>query len=130
MKRFVVRILVHVISAAIALLVVGLVLPNVTLHLGGFVVAVLVYTAAQAVIDPLVSRLVASRADALLGGVGIISTFVALVVSSLVSNGIEISGIGTWIAATVIVWLVTALATIFVPRLLAKTWLGERPADA
>ena len=131
MKRFGIRVLVNLISSAIALLVAGLLLPKVSLHLGGFVIAVLVFTAAQAIIGPLVSRTVRAHADALTGGVGIISTLIALLVSTVVSNGIQIRGIGTWIAAAVIVWLVTALATALVPFALQKAGMsGAREGDA
>ena len=40
-----------------------------------------------------------------LGGVALISTFVALFITDVFSDGARISGIGTWIGATVVVWL-------------------------
>jgi hypothetical protein len=46
-----------------------------------------------------------------------LATFVALLVTDLTSDGISIEGVGTWIAATVIVW-VGALHAIFIPRYL------------
>jgi hypothetical protein len=41
--------------------------------------------------------------SAALGGVALVATLVSLVVTTLVTDGLEISGVGAWIAATVIV---------------------------
>jgi ABC-type sugar transport system permease subunit len=50
----------------------------------------------------------------------LVSTFVALVLASLLSNGLSIRGIGSWVAATVLVWLVTAVATVVLPVLILR----------
>jgi hypothetical protein len=39
-------------------------------------------------------------------------------------NGLRISGLGAWIGATVVVWLVSALATMLLPMLLIKKKVG------
>ena len=36
---------------------------------------------------------------------GLIATWVTLLVTDLVSDGIQIEGIGTWVFSTVIVWV-------------------------
>ena len=46
-----------------------------------------------------------------LGAVGLASTFVALLLTNLISSGLAIKEVGTWILATLIVWVVTMLAT-------------------
>lgn len=52
---------------------------------------------------------------------GLVASFVALFVATLVGNSLTISGgATTWIAATVIVWLATALATVLLPFILIK----------
>ena len=66
--------------------------------------------------------------SAALGGVALISTFVALLVTDLVSDGLSISGIGTWIGATVVVWLASLLAVFILPYLGLKKYLDERRA--
>jgi uncharacterized membrane protein YvlD (DUF360 family) len=62
----------------------------------------------------------------MLGGVALIATLVALIVTDLVSDGLSISGIGTWIAATVIVWIAALLAAFVLPFLGLKKYLEER----
>ncbi len=125
MIRILIRTLIYLISAAIGLLVADLILNDLAIHWGGFIVAVLVFSAAQLILGPFILKVVKNNAEAFLGGVGLVSTFVALLLATLVSNGIDITGVATWIAATVIVWLVTALATMFVPFLLVKAGISR-----
>jgi len=60
-------------------------------------------------------------------GIGLVSTFVALLLASLLSNGLSISGIGSWVGATVVVWLVTAVATLVLPMLVLREKKGNTP---
>jgi hypothetical protein len=83
-------------------------------------VAVVVFSVAQALLAPLVTKLARRYASALLGGVGLISTLLALILAHVFTNGLNISGLGSWAAATVLVWLVTAFATLLLPKLLIR----------
>jgi hypothetical protein len=68
----------------------------------------------------------ASRyASAFLGGIGLVSTLAALILASVFTHGISIRGVGSWIAATVVVWVVTALATLLLPVLVIKKKAGS-----
>ena len=113
--RFLIRAVIFLGSAALGLWVASLVLDGFTLTWQGFLVTVLVFAAAQSVLSPFIAKLTARNAPAFLGGVGLVSTFVALLVATLVSDGLGIDGWQTWILATLIVWLVTALATVLLP---------------
>jgi hypothetical protein len=107
-------------SSAIGLLAAGLMLSGVTLRPLGFFTAVVIFTVAQAILSPFFLKMASRYASAFLGGIGLVSTFVALFLASLFSTGLSISGVGTWIAATVIVWLVTAIATLVLPAMFLK----------
>ena len=74
-----------------------------------------IFTVAQAILSPFFLKMASRYASAFLGGIGLVSTLAALILASLLSNGLSIRGIGSWIAATVVVWLVTALATLVLP---------------
>ena len=117
MIRFLIRIAVFLGSAAIGLLAAGLLVPGVSLSPWGFIAAVVIFTVAQAVLSPLFLKMASKYASAFLGGIGVVSTFVALLLASLLSNGLSITGVGSWIAATVVVWVVTAFATVVLPML-------------
>jgi hypothetical protein len=121
MIRFLVRTAIFLGAAAIGLLVADLILEDVSVTASGFLLTVVVYAIVQSIISPFLAKVTANNARALLGGVGLIATFVALLVASLVANSLTISGgVTTWVLATLIVWLVTALVTLLLPIALVK----------
>ncbi|MCV7153007.1 phage holin family protein [Mycolicibacterium pyrenivorans] len=120
MIRFLLRVAVFLGSAAIGLLAAGWLVPGVSLSAWGFVTAVVIFTVAQALLSPFFLKMASRYASAFLGGIGLVSTFVALLLASLLSNGLSIRGIGSWIGATVVVWLVTAVATVVLPLLVLR----------
>ena len=79
-----------------------------------------IFTVAQGLLAPFFLKMASRYASAFLGGIGLVSTFAALILASVLTQGVTIRGIGSWIAATVVVWLVTALATLLLPALLLK----------
>ena len=120
MIRFLLRVAVFLGSAAIGLLVAAWLVPGVSLSALGFITAVVIFTVAQAILSPFFLKMASRYASAFLGGIGLVSTFVALLLASLLSNGLSIRGTGSWIAATVLVWLVTALATVVLTVLVLR----------
>jgi hypothetical protein len=120
MKTLLLRAAVFLGSSAIGLVIAAWLIKGVSLSVYGFVVAVVVFSVAQAILAPFIAKMAKRYASALLGGIGLVSTLVALLLASLFSNGLRISGVGSWIGATVVVWLVSALATILLPMLLLK----------
>jgi uncharacterized membrane protein YvlD (DUF360 family) len=70
-----------------------------------FVVAVVVFSAVGLVTEPLVSTLLERHARAVAGLASLAVTFVTLLVTDLVSDGIEVEGALAWILGTVVVWL-------------------------
>jgi uncharacterized membrane protein YvlD (DUF360 family) len=120
MKTLLLRAAVFLGSSAIGLVIAAWLIKGVSLSVYGFVVAVVVFSVAQAILAPFIAKMAKRYASALLGGIGLVSTLVALLLASLFSNGLRISGVGSWIGATVVVWLVSALATMLLPMLLLK----------
>ena len=47
-------------------------------------------------------------------------------ITDLVSDGLSISGLTTWVLATIIIWLVTILAAVLLPMFLFKELLEDR----
>ena len=64
---------------------------------------------------------------ALRGSVALIATFVGLLVTDLVSDGLNIVGASTWILATIIVWLGGLLAGIILPMIFLKKAVDDEP---
>ncbi|WP_353814519.1 phage holin family protein [Agromyces sp. SYSU T00266] len=125
MIRFLINIAISLVTAAVGLLVTSWILPDFHLDAAGFIVAVLVFTVAQAILAPFIFNMARQYASAILGGIGLVSTFVALLIASLFPDGIRVDGIVTWILATLIMWIITALGT----WLLGLWWLKGRVED-
>ena len=65
----------------------------------------------------------------LLGGIGIISTFAALLIVVLLPiGGLRITDALGWILGPVVVWIITALCTVVLPLLLIKREVREAAA--
>ncbi|MBT2517365.1 phage holin family protein [Streptomyces sp. ISL-90] len=126
MVRFLIRVTIFLGTAALGLLVAWILLPGFDIEWAGFLVAMIVFAIAQSLLSPLVSKLAARHAPAVLGGVGLISTFISLLLATVIANGLRIDGLLTWVLATVIVWLVTALGTWLLPLIFLKDRPRER----
>ena len=124
MITFLIRAAIFVVSAALGLIVADLILPGFFLHWNdwwGFVLAVVIFAVLQSVLAPWLFTITRRHANALIGGIGLVSTFVALLIAVVVpAAGIGIDGPVAWILGTLIVWLVTALATWLLPPLFIK----------
>ena len=120
MIRLLLRTAVFLGSAAIGLLVAAWLVPGVSVRPAGFIVAVVIFAAAQAILSPFFLKMASRYASAFIGGIGLVSTLAALLLASVFTHGLSIRGIGSWVAATVVVWLVTALAMLLLPMLVLK----------
>ena len=125
MITFLIRALIFVVSAGVGLIVADLVLEGFTIdwsHWWGFILAVVIFAVLQSVLAPWLFKVARKNAPALLGGIGIVSTFAALVITALIPGAGLSIGLPwwTWVVAPLIVWLVTALAALFLPGLLLK----------
>jgi len=114
------RSVVVLVSWAFGLLVAAWVVPRVSLSMSGFIVAVAVFSAAQAVLSLLILKLPHGYASLLLGGTGLALTIVALSVASALTDGLTIHGFASWLATTIVVWLVTTVGAISLPDVFAR----------
>ena len=128
MIRLLVRTVVALAANAIGLLVAAALLDGMHLNATGFVVAVVIFTIVFALMQPFLAVQFRANAPAMLGGVALVATLVALIVTDLVSDGFSIDGVGTWFLATVIVWAASILAAFILPFLGLKKFLEERRA--
>ena len=120
MVRFLIRAAIFVVAAARGLLVAVWLLPGFHLDWAGGLVAVVVFAIAQSVLAPFIFNLARKYASAVLGGIGLVSTLVALIIASLFPGGIRVDDFVTWILAALVVWLVTALGTWLLPLIFLK----------
>lgn len=129
MVRFLWNIATSLVAAVVAFLVTSWLVSGFHVTVAGFIVAVVVFVAAQAILAPFVFNMARKYASPVLGGIGIVSTLLALWIATLFSDGLRIDGVGAWIASAVIVWLVTALGGWLLMWLIGKRFLSERRGD-
>ena len=126
MIRLLVRTAVLLIANAVGLIVAATLLDDMSLSASGFIIAVVIFTVAVALMQPFLAKLLEKRGSAVLGGVALIATLIGLIVTDLVSDGLTIEGALTWVGATVIVWVVALVAAFILPFLGLKKYLEER----
>ena len=117
--------MVQLLSNALGLLVAAQVLDDMTLTASAFVVAVVVFTVVYAIAQPFFTQMALSYVPALRGGVALVATLVGLLITTWLTDGLSISGATTWIAATVIVWLVSLIGVLLLPLILVKKKVQE-----
>jgi Mycobacterial 4 TMS phage holin, superfamily IV len=120
MIRFLISIVINLAAAAVGLIVASLVLDDFTITASGFLITVVVFGVLQGVLGPFIARTAHRNAPALMGGIGLVTTFVALLITDLVTDGLSIKGTQTWILATLIVWLASLIAILLIPLILVK----------
>jgi hypothetical protein len=120
MKQILLRAVVLLGPWAIGLLVAAGVVPGVSVSVSGFIVAVVLFSVAQAVLSLFILKLPRAYASLLLGGTGLVLTLVALGLASVFTHGLSIRGIASWVAATIVVWLVTTIGAISLPEALVR----------
>ena len=120
MIRFLITTLIACLASAVGLIVAAIVLDDMTINGAAFIIAVLIFTAVQAIASPFLMKMAMKNASALMGAVALLSTLIGLIVTHLVSDGLSISGLSTWVFASLIVWLAGLIAALIIPVLLVK----------
>jgi uncharacterized membrane protein YvlD (DUF360 family) len=118
-----VRTVVMLLANAVGLIVASLVLSGMDIDVTSFIFAVVIFTVIFALMLPFFASQLQRRGSSALGGVALIATLISLIITDLISDGFSINGIGTWLAATVIVWAASLLAAFILPFLGLKKYL-------
>ena len=126
MIRFLIRVAVYFASAFIGLWVADLLLSGLSIAVSSYFTVAIIFALIQAIISPLVFKMTAKNANAFIGGVGLLSVFVSLLITNILLSGITVTGFSTWILASLIIWLVTAIAAFILPFIVAKNVVEER----
>lgn len=124
------RTLIYLVSAGIGLIVADLVLHGFQIQWDkwwGFVICIVIFAILQSVLSPWIAKLADRYAPVLMGGIGIFSTLVALIVVVLLPiGGLRIVDITGWLLGAVIVWLISAIGTVLLPLIFLKREVKER----
>lgn len=124
MITFLFRVIVFLASAALGLIAADLLVGGFKIEWDrwwGFVICIVIFAILQSALSPLFTKLARRYAEVLTGGVGIVSTLAALLIVVLLPiGGLRITDAAGWIVGAVIVWVVTALCTILLPKIFLK----------
>jgi hypothetical protein len=96
----------------------------VAVSVAGFTVAVGLFSVTQAMLSLSLLNLPHRYASLFLGGSGLGLTIVALILASILTHGLTIDGIASWLATTVVAWLVTTIGAVTLPELLIRDRAG------
>jgi len=128
MIRWLISLILGFFANAIGLWVTSIFLEGFEISGSAFLIAVIIFTVCTAILGPFISKVAFTKASFLMGGIGLVNTFVALLITSLISDGIMINGIETWLIATVMVWFFSMIGNVILPFIIFKMILDKRKA--
>lgn len=126
MVRLLARLILNILANAVGLLAAALLLDNFSVNTISFIVAVFVFSLATTVLGPLIMKIALTSASYLMGGIALVTTFVGLLVTSVVTDGIVIRGVSTWFISTMIVWGFSIIGSLLFPRVIFKKTLENQ----
>ncbi len=129
MIRLLARMALELLANAIGLLVAAWLLDGFSMTATAFVIVVLIFSALKFVLDPLILKMSIQYVPALRGGIALVTTLVSLVITSLITDGLQIEGLDTWVLATLIVWLFGVIASLLLPIFVLKNVLSDDDDD-
>lgn len=126
MIRLLINVGITLLANAVGLAVAASVLDDMTVTTSAFLIAVVLFTVVYALAQPLLTQMALSAAPVLRGGTALVATLIALVVTTLLTDELSISGAVTWLAATVIVWLASLVGALLLPLVFLRNRRDDR----
>ena len=126
MVRLIALTVIELAANAVGLLVAAWLLPGFVIAPAGFLSVIAIFTLARIILAPLIFKLSFKHARALTGGIALVTTFAGLLVTTWLTHGLQITGVSTWIIATLIVWLFGVVAVLLLPLVIFKKTLAAR----
>ncbi len=118
LKSVVILLIANAIGLGLASLVIG---PGFRLGVSTFLVAVLLFTVIEALARPVLARISARWLPQMMGGLSLVAVFAGLLGTQLILPGKAISGLNNWLFAPLLVWIISLVMQIVLPRYLFKT---------
>jgi putative membrane protein len=120
MVRFLSATAIELLASAIGLLVAAWLLDDMTITGAAFIIAVAIFTLSTAILNPFIVKMAMRHAQAILGATALVTTFVGLVITAWLTDGLSITGADTWLFATLIVWAASMIAAMIIPMFILK----------
>lgn len=126
MIRLLASLVLTLLANAVGLVVAAVLLDDFTIDNVSFVTAVAIFTLIEVVLGPFIMKVALRNVPALMGGIALVTTFVGLWITDLASDGLSISGVKTYVLATLIVWIFSLVANLLLPLVIFKNTLSKR----
>jgi len=119
MSTWVIRIGVAAAANAVTLLVAAAIFDKIEINAWSFIVAVAIFTLAAIAVKPLADRVAGKYASGVTWVAGLATTWLALVITHVFTDGLTIRGAWVWVAGTVVIWLGTLVYDMVDDKLIA-----------
>lgn len=129
MIRLIASLVLTLLANTIGLIIASVILSGFEINGVAFVAAVLIFTITEVVAGPLITKMAMQNVPSLLGGIALVTTLVGLIVTDIFSDGLTITGLNTWILATLIVWLCSLIANLILPLVIFKKALNKNKSQ-
>jgi hypothetical protein len=125
MLRLIAVIVLELLANAVGLAAAYLILkPEFTIDWVGFVMVVAIFSAVRFLLAPLMLKLSMLYARAIMGASALVTVLLALLITSFLSDHLTITGVMTWVWATLIVWGFGVIAMVVLPLIIFKKTLA------
>jgi hypothetical protein len=125
MLRLIAVIVLELLANAVGLAAAYVILrPDFTIDWIGFLMVVAIFSAARFLLAPLMLKLSMLYARAIMGASALVTVLLALLITSFLSDHLTITGVLTWVFATLIVWGFGVIAMVVLPLVIFKKTLA------
>jgi hypothetical protein len=124
--RLVARLVVMVVTTFLALLLAAVLLDDFRTDAVSFPLVLGIFVLVILVARPALETVIDENLQWAASFVGLVAAFVALLITDILSDDLEIEGVVTWILASLIVWIGAIAADLLIGRWLLRKIAGER----
>jgi len=122
LRRWGIRIACSLVAIAAGLLICSAALSDFSVNAGGLLEATLLFWIVHIGVSFLALRvLIRQPSVAMAGLLALASTIVALVIVALIVPGLTVHGAGTFVVATIVIWVATVIGDV-----VARTMIRDR----
>lgn len=125
MLRFLAQLTLAVLANAVGLMAAAALLDDFSINASSFILAVLVFSLSTVILGPFILKMALTSASFLVGGISLVTILVGLIITNVFTDGVSISGLTTWVLATLIVWIFSIVANLVLPLIIFKKTLQK-----
>jgi len=125
MIRLLARLILNLLANAVGLVAASLLLDGFNIDTLSIVVVTVVFSLVTLFAGPLMLKIAIKNIPAMTGGIALVTTFVGLLITDVLLDGLSISGVSTWVLASLIVWLFSLIGSVVLPLILFKKTLEK-----